>query len=840
MKTVSLLLEGQSPSAATPELVNLAKKIRTGMDDVWGLLAKTQKVTGGFSSSDGVQLARARPFTLQEAPRYLRDYLPHIPLYGNESTLTLSGTDALKKLMSSKQAQMFDLAKRSPLEVWTPDASGRLGSHFGRYQEFMQRVGAQVFNPRLFKRSRTGIRLQSQEGEGLFETDLNIILQKYFHSAARTYALNTPVTALEQSLVRTSVEGADGIVRFIRPSREPIIVQIINEGLGAAGPLREIQRSVRGTNVVERFLDPRSLNAPTVGALRTLVREVKGMSDTGEILFGNLFNTIRHKASTQLGSILGKKGMDNLEASISHVQRDAHGADLSRRVTSYFYASTLGLNTASSLKNLMQPFLTTMPTIGVGATLKGYGVLRQRMPLYANSFMRNRQILGQNPRLNAVQKINLAQEKAFHEAFPELAASGIKADPRAFELSEAALVRDISRTGKVRSVDDYFKLMLQPFTQAELSNQVVTFYGGKERLKQMMRVGELDIPRHVQTQRALSGAEMDSFLNLEASNLVNMTQFRPGAGSRSVLQTMIPPPFRMFTSFPLRLGNLMADSTVRGALTDAQMKEAGLFARLTGGRNYGTLARTYLFGRTVNEGLREVLGVDMSDALGISGPFTGIVESGKIASPLTFSPLPGVVMGMASFTSSRDLKDLKPLSLPVVGDIPIPKTLVPGGVQISRMSKAARAFRPDLGGFVDEDERLMYEGDTPDAILGMLGVPLEKERRMREAMDRNHANVNRVRQLRRRYATASMTYDFDTMDSLDRQYQEEFPGVGPLTLSRKDLARYRESARMTATQRTLKALGRTMGFLAEQDLYRHDPDLVADEPVFDFAGLGGL
>jgi hypothetical protein len=289
----------------------------------------------------------------------------------------------------------------------------------------------------------------------------------------------------------------------------------------------------------------------------------------------------------------------------------------------------------------------------------------------------------------------------------------------------------------------------------------------------------------------------------------------------------------MFTSFPLRLGNLLAESTVRGALTDAQLKEAGLLSRMTGGRNPGVLARTYVFGRVLNEGLREVTGVDMSDALGISGPFTGIVESGKIVSPLTFSPLPGVLMGAASFASNRDARELSPLSLPVLGEIPFPRTLVPGGVQITRMVKAFRAFRPDLGGFVDEDERLMFEGDASDAVLSALGIPLDKERRMREAMDRFQANRLRVRQIKREYATAVRNFDTGEMSRLEGQYTSEFPDIGPLALSKKDLDRYNEAARLTATQRMLRSMGSRMGFVAEQGLYRFDPDLVSAEPVYE-------
>lgn len=830
MPIVSNIMEGQRPVGATQELYNLANEVRGGMDEMWRFLARTQKVSGGFeTSTKGISFATARPFSAGEAPRYLRDYLPHIPLTGSESTFTVSGVEALKRMGQGRMAQAMQVVGENPAAVWTPTQADRLSSEFGRWHGFMERVGAQVFNKRLFRRHRMGVRLQSAEGEGLFITDLNLILQKYIHSVARTYSLNAPLTEAERGMLRTFVSTEAGM-KTLQPTSQPIIVQMINEGLAASGanPATMVRRPVVGTKVIEEFVDANRVNRPSLGALRTLIKEAKGQADESEALFGNLFNAVRQRVAN---TIPGLKEKNQIEDAVSAVQQDARGRRATRAITSYFYASTLGLNTASSVKNLMQPFLTTAPAIGIGPTLQGYRVLKSRLPTYAKSFIHEHRALRLNRDIKPLQRINLAQERAFHKTFPELASSGIKADPRAFEFSQAeALEEAISGKTLFKTTDEYFKALLQPFTQTELSNQVVTFYGGKAALRNMMSRGELAIPR-TPTGRFLAGEEIEGYLNLEASSLVSATQFRPGPGSRTVLQTLVPAPFRMFTSFPVRLGNYLADSTVRGALTASQIRNGTILDKVTGGRNLGTLSRVYALGKGLNEGLRSALGVDMSDALGISGPFTGIVESGRIFSPLTFSPAPSALVGMASFTSSRDLRDLNPLVLPGVGEIPVPKTLVPAGVQFSRMSKVLRAFRPDLGGFVDEDERLMYQGDTKDATLALLGIPLEKERRMREAMDRMQSNRMRVKQLRRRYTVAMNNYDTNEMTKLGGMFQKEFPGAGTIGVDMIDLQRYQQSARMTAVQRLLKSMGKNMSYL-EAPLYEHDPDLVASPGVF--------
>ena len=830
MPLVSMILEGQKPAGAAPELYKLAGMIRGHMDELWGFLSKTQKVAGGFDSIEGLTRATSRPFTAGEAPRYLRDYLPHIPLFGETSVIEISGREAIKRMGGGRVAQALQAIGENPFETWVPTTTDRLSSNYQRWQTFMNRVGTQVYNPRLFQRKRFGIKLQSVEGEGLFVTDLNQILQRYIHGVARTYALNSPVTDAERAILRTFVTRPSGRVDAIIPSNEPVIVQIINEGLRVAGLDRAplIRRTIAGTRgpITIELIDKRALNHPTLGALRTLVREVKGQADEAEALFGTLFNAARWKMVRALSPKIGKRQEDAIESALSAVQRDARGQDTSRRIASFFYATTLGLNTSSAIKNLFQPFLTTMPSIGIGPTLAGYKVLRQRLPGYAQAFGRHQRLLKANRELNVLQRMNLAQERAFHEAFPELSAAGIRADPRAFEMSQAEAVEGTIR-GSVPfdTREAFYKFLLQPFTQTELANQVVTFYGGKEAVKQMMRRGLMDVPV-TPTGALVTGSQLEDYLNIEAASFVNATQFRPGPGSRTVLQTLIPAPFRMFTSFFTRLANHFAESTVRGAMSAAQMREAGMLARLTGGRNLGTLARTYLIGKAAVSGLRETIGVDMADAMGITGPFTGIVESGRLFSPLTFSPLPSVALGVASFASTRNLRDLNPLTVPGYGDVPIPKAVVPGGILMSRIAKVFRAYRPDAGGFVDDDERLMYQGDAWDALVKLLGIPLEKDRRLREAMDRMQANRFRVRKFRRRYAVAARNFDLDEMAKLERAYTEEFPDTGPLGITHQDLRRYNEQSRITTVQRMLSSMGKRFRYL-EEDIYEHDPELVA-------------
>ena len=826
MPTVSLLLEGQNPQGATPELRDFAKFIREGMDELWGFLERSHKVEGGLFESAAITRASSRPFTTSERPRYLRDYLPHMPLVDNDAVMTVSGSDAIRRLANSPAKQAMVLSGENPADVWRRTAGDRLTAQWGSFQRLMERTNAQVFNSRLFHRHRMGLNLQSAEGAGLFVTDLNVILQKYLHGVARTYALNAPLSAHERAITASLVEGAGGAVRRIAPSDAPPVVQIVNEGLDAAGTAVTRQERIRGTDIVKEIVDTRSLNAPTLGALKTLVKDVKGLSGTNEVMFGNVFSAIREKVRRIRNPGVAAQAEDALGI----LERQDFDRKVMSGLTSYLYGTTLGLNFGSAAKNLMQPFLTTMPAIGFGPTIQGFRVLRDRLPSYGRSFIDEYRLLSANPRIPKLESLNLSTERAFNKTFPELAATGIKADPRLFELSEQEIgnLATVARGGKLdqafRANDAFSRFLLQPFTNAEMANQVVTFYGGKQALRQAIRRGEMDIPIAPDGTRS-TVAQVDDFLNFEAANIVAATQFRPGPGSRTVLQSVLPGPVKMFTSFPTRLANYFVESTVRGAMTQQQLADANLLTRLTGGRNWGTVARSVLLGRVINEGFNQVLGIDMSDALGVTGPFTNVLNSGNMLGPLGVAPLPSALYGVASFAATRDIKRLQPLTLPWVGEVPFPKSLVPAGISISRAARAVNMFRPDLGGFVDEEERLMYQGDATDAFLSAVGIPLAKQRRFQEQIQRMADIRLRIRKYRREYARAYRNHEYTRMEELQQSYGKEFEGFGPLAVSQHDLRRYNETSRLTAAQRMLSTLGSRAAFLEER-LFEIDPDLV--------------
>jgi len=824
MPTVSLLMEGQNPAAATPELRQVASSLRANMDEMWGLLHRTQKITGGFMG-DEITPAVARPFRPSEAPKYLRDYLPHIPILGDESIITVSGAEALKKMGGGRVAQALQLKGEHPGQVWGVGESDQLASSFGRYQTFMNNVGAEVYNPRLFKRHRSGIPLESHTGQELFVTDLNVILQKYAHSVARTYANNAPLTEMERALAATRIEdAATGVERVVYPSRDPIVVQIINEGLKVSG-VQLRNRPVMGTHAVEQTVVPNSGNVLSTTALRHLVRSVQGAADEGEMIWGNLFSSVASKFDRATG-VLTKRQRTEVDHTLRTLEHTRNFRNTSAAITSFFYASTLGMNSWSVLQNTLQPMLTTAPTIGIGPTLAGMRTLREKIPMYARELRAARgRMAGRGA--NPLHRFNEAAQESFNKVFPELAESGIRLDPRLFDIDPNSMV-GIGNSKWFRNYDDYAKFILQPFTHAELANQVTTFYGARHAIGNALRTGEMEIPLTA-AAKPLAGDALRHWMDFEAGQVVNATQFRPGPGSRTIWQGSVPSFARMFTSFPVRLLSLMQESTVRGAMTNAQLRNAGMLEQLLGGRNLGTLARMVMYGRIVTEGARETLGADLSDQFGLTVPFT-FAPKGQPLYPLPIPPVAGVAYGLVSAATNRDIKRMQPLELPGIGVVPMPKLLMPGGMQVTRMTRVMNQFRPDMGGFVDDNERLMYRGNTSDYIMAMLGIPLEKNRRAREAIGRVQDTRSRMRQFRRAYAMARINNDWAGMRKLQAQYAKAFPDMVksgiPLTVSDEDVNRYRANARLPAVQRMMQTMGASGRFL-ESQLYEYDPDILA-------------
>lgn len=822
MPIVSLALEGVETPMLTSELRRVRDDIRGHMDNLWGFLSQTQRLTGGLDHGAKV---RSQPFSIADSPEYLRDYLPHIPLTGHESTFEVSGREALERLAGrgNRPAQQLVQLANMPTP-WGVSKRDGLYSKFGDYQRWVANVGAQVYNPHLFKRVRHGLQVQNPVGQELFHTDLNLMFQKYVSSVAKTYSINAPLSPHERAIASVT----DEFGRQITPSSEPIMAQIINTGLDTAGVKFQATGIPGSPKVIEQII-PGTGSQPMMAALRTLTRSVRGSQSEDQILFGMMFNKMYDRIHSMRNG-LGSQKAAMLTDGISTVQRMRDNRRIMDGITNWFYVSTLGGNLKSSFQNLLQPVITTAPAIGIGPTLAGMKEFFPKVQRYARSVAAEMRSLP--PSSKGLVRLQEAGKQAFREAFPELADQHLEIDPRLFDVSAESLKRKVSPDGKFVDKESLFSFLMAPFTSTEISNRAITFYGAKHAMRNAIRTGEYPLPR-LPDGGSLSPAQIDDLLNFEAANAVSATQFRPGPGSRTVLQSMLPSPLRQFTTFPVRLGNFFAESTVRGAMTQEQLAGMSFLGRLGtfGGRNLGTLARTYLYGRIAANGFRDVLGVDITNAIGLTLPFQP-APSDQAFAPFPLPPAPSLLFGVASAAAGRDYEKLNGLELPGNIKTPFPKVLFPAGVALNRLFETMNQFRPDMGGFVDQDERLIYHGSTKDAILQAIGIPLDKARRERQTMERLHAVRGVQREFQRRIRLAYSRFDLGEVRRLQDHHRKLFPDVPAPNISQTQLDEYNAEKRLTRVQRMLDTLPSSFGFLGDQ-IFDYDPDLVTPaQPTF--------
>lgn len=887
-------------TAGLTEAVKNADAITTKFfHDTWKLVGTSvSDVRGGPRAVGKESFISYGPFRkrvngeLMEAPPMPRNFaelIPHLPILSKEGNVAIGGVDALTRMAArggtaleqALKADGFGL-KRAAMKLddgrtfqgvvelgpWRVDlATDTIRAATADFQRMMQGTTGKTFFGHLKSRTRE-IPIFSQQGEGLFVTDLDHILGEYTRGISRTYAWNTPLTETERSVAAKLVEnsnpvvkGADG--RFIdafvpeRLSSAPLMIQIQRTAIESMGG--KIETSVlKGTEKwhqpvrVSKFVTP---NTPgKLQALDHLTKSLKGHFNEKEQLFGNAMSNIATSAEQILGRTPGGQAiMRKMATNIEFLKRDGTSRGASNFLASYSYYTTLGLNISTTLGNALQTPLTTMPALGIGATLAGAADVARRLPTYARELahgFRN----APSRRIKDLPKIGA---RAWEKTFPELAEFRITVDPRAFDLDESSIIKAgaggpgaplAQRIGDVfKSSEDYLRWLLVPFSAVENANRAIGFFGARRAFFHQFKMDPrlTGIPRELLrggkflddgTGKILPA--VDEFINLNASNTVNATQFLPGGGTRTIVQDQVAPWMRTFSTFPIRLGSFMGESTVRGAMTEAELVTATWMEKMTGGRNFGVLAKMYVFGSIAQSGFRDVLGIDVNRYVGF-----GPLEFGgpnTLIGPVPIPPIAGAFITTGKALANREFDRSQALELPGIGRMPIPKVLVPGGVALSRLARAVNQWEPDLGGFVDDDGRLQRRAGTQDLIMSMLGIPLEKARRERIQLAQLNTRVGRVREMRRKFAMSLIQGEFDETERLSGEYEKLFPGMGGLNIEQRDLRTYFENARVPRLARRLQSFGKQQKLLLNAEFLEIAPEMIAPTLPGQNAPVGDL
>lgn len=878
---VTQILDGANPAGAGARHYEQAKQIRPILNEVWGLTRRAKFIKGGLDDKQipyalSKDEAFRRGLADMPPPKYLRDYLPHIPLHidAKDAMFEIDPLVGIRNLKTKLATQATSIAKVPfPWQV----KNGQVFSDPARFHAWMGSAGIQVYNPRLFPRSR-GVPVTTRAGgQQLFHLDLDYLMDQVFSSGARTYSLNVPLSPIEQRLVSARVRGADGVIRTQFATDEPPIVQIVKNGINASaqgGKARVTNYKIPGTAYTDRkgvkhpeivgqqfHLD--GISAPALNSLNWHVRGLQGRHGDDSLFVGTIYNTVYdalHKAIPQQGL----QRVNEVAASVAAQQRKQSFREHTNFLTGYLYRSILGANPWIAIQNSFQVPLTVQPAIGMGSTVAGIVETASRVKTFMRSVATQQRQVPKSVR--GFQRLNETVRRAVRESFPELEDMGM--DPVRFALDfDAVNATGALRANKFRGIDEFLKTIMAPFLTTEFANRSTSYFGFRHAVRKAIKTGEYPHPMvpvmkkgKLVGERLATAQELSRVIDFEAKHFVNETQFVPGPGSRTVFQYNLNPLERMFQAFPLRLFNYFADSMTKGALSNAEMQTyrnlkgfygqlqkegimavpGAISANIFGGRNLGTLARVIIGSKLLDNTLGDVAGIDISGSLGLTLPLGAFNDFGQPFAPLPLPPVAGILVNSYSAFTTRDVKKLQPLELPGGRTLPIPKTLFPGGISISKFSRALNQFRPDQGGFYDDNDRLMYKGNTTDLVLRMLGVPLEKAKHERQIMERLHANRGRIRQIRRRFLAAASNGDTAKMDALRGQWGEEFKDMPPLDASRGDLNVYRSGQQRTRVERMMRTLPKGFEFI-RRDLYDVEPDLWSSPPMLSsFPGAGAF
>lgn len=430
----------------------------------------------------------------------------------------------------------------------------------------------------------------------------------------------------------------------------------------------------------------------------------------------------------------------------------------SKSFTNYLYLSTLGLNPAASLQNLMQPLLTSAP---LGLPIhEGYQSVFTKVGDY----------------------VGLRQKKkdhvtAFREAFADYHAAGIPMDPEVDQMFSKKLGAWYDGPGaagleRLRGTWGSTKdKLMGMFTGSELLNRLVTFESA--RIK-----GGRDLRASLKQQGATMGeaAQKKAVMDFARQSVV-ATQFVGGTASQPYWLTDMPKAVTQLVTFPAKFFEFGTSTAFR----------AGSAQDSIGGINPGTFARMYMYSQLGMLAAKSVLGIDVSDAL-----LDGATPTPRGIGP--FAPLPMVppimsILGAPAMDIAKgdygfeETKKLLPLAVP--GGVSLSRlvSVLPGGEGAAQMMGKRYVdysmTTPDgrHPQYTADGNLIGYLSPTQIAMQGLgLGnySDVKQEQQVYAMLLKNR---DRIRQWKRDYRTAVLNGQMGRAESIDREFQVQFPGV---------------------------------------------------------------
>jgi hypothetical protein len=541
----------------------------------------------------------------------------------------------------------------------------------------------------------------------------------------------------------------------------------------------------------------------------------------------------------ELGAWVGRPSVrkllgDGLTDTIQGHLRSSKGAfsfmQLQRKASAYFYLSTLGMNPGSALKNMLQLVLTLGPVIGFRtASLGLQEAMRKSHKYFALRF---------GPR-------KMGHDAALRLTYPDFAKAGLVAAPITDEVVENTLQNAYNiaalPTAATKTADKVSRGMMSLFTASETALRLSSFEAGMLHARR----AKMGIDESIQFSR----------------KLVEQTQFLTGPQNTPHFMLGLPPLYRQFLQFPLRMLEFATSTAFTlgsGAIDPKTGKPMNVL-----GFNPGTFARM-MAGSIIAMELGDVMGVDIRGSL-VTSAVPTFQPPGELFAPLPIVPPFFQVAGALGVgVTTGDWKEAlhsTPLLIPGgIQAFKIAGLLPPGmpGSEVGQtLSKAFERTYADYKQPAPDGRIAVFSGqgtfrgyyapwDLIKQGLGIRGGDLDKEQQLLALVTKNR---DAIAQSKRDYLDARHRNAAREANAVATQFKQQFGFSLPVTeadmqamQTRRHITRLEQLIRTTppgeARERLVQVVQATLGASAEA-MMGVDPSLLGQpRPVAEKSRFG--
>jgi hypothetical protein len=496
-----------------------------------------------------------------------------------------------------------------------------------------------------------------------------------------------------------------------------------------------------------------------------------------------IFNWLKNNPMIDdvVGSDRKKWLLDYFGKAKSLSSSEAMGAAISH----HFYLTALGANLSSSSKNMLQSFVTTINTPGIGLRGMWYGL---------KGFGGEEGLLVKMERYLSHIGGGMKPTEAFNQAFPEF----VKDAGNASKIVDAMLAGDIAREGYARVVqkgviESAKKILMAPFAMSEAGNRLLAYYSGRNahlfhNASKLMKASAGE-KAALLAEAGSVGQTLNMFANFTGGPL----------GLPRALINMAPQ-WRQFMHFPLRFMGFLHGS-MRLGIDPNKL-------------DWGTMGRALAGSTTMYLVARNLLKTDISGGL-LTGalPLPQYEKAPFYPWPLV-PPIAQIGGATVKAVMSGDLSGL--------GDVGA--LLVPGGIA------GRRAYKSLSPRFAD------YRNPTPDGRISLYNnegalisnmTPMELSLRaigLRPASLSAEAGAakwllgqrDRIRGYRREYTQALFENDTGRAEKINQEFQRIYPELGPLQIKKSDIRALENRREISRLHRISRGISKDYRPLFEQ------------------------